>query len=225
VDVIGHQWQWEIRYPEAPDFSSTNVLTVPVGSVVKINLTSTDVIHSFWVPELAGKTDAMPHITNTMWFRADSPRTYRGQCAEFCGLLHSRMWLDVVAIPQETYNQWFASIKPQGTPIAQPPTQGGPELGQALFQRGGGGATPCSVCHSLQPGVQIVGPSLAGVATRAAGREPGKNAHDYLKESIVDPNAFIVPGFSKPSPMPGNFGQVYSDEQIESLVAFLMTQK
>ncbi len=118
---------------------------------------------------------------------------------------------------------------PAEAPAAQeeaaPAAVGDPAKGEKLFNQSTlNGAPGCVTCHSLDPDVTIVGPSLAGVATRAAEREPGKSAEEYLRESIVDPNAYVVEGFPE-GVMPQNFGDVLSEEEINDLVAFLLTLK
>ncbi len=118
---------------------------------------------------------------------------------------------------------------PAEAPAAQeeaaPAAAGDPAKGEELFKQTTlNGAPGCITCHSLDPDVTLVGPSLAGVATRAAEREPGKSAEEYLRESILDPNAYVVEGFPE-GVMPQNFGDVLSEEEINDLVAFLLTLK
>ncbi len=96
IHVIGHQWWWEFDYSDY-GFSTANELHIPVGANVKIELDSVDVIHSFWVPQMAGKTDAIPGHTNHLWLTADTPGTYHGQCVEFCGANHANMRIMAVA--------------------------------------------------------------------------------------------------------------------------------
>lgn len=105
VEVTGHQWRWEVHYPEE-GISTTNELHIPVGQNVNVQLTSADVIHSFWVPELGGKMDALPDGVNTLVLQADQPGEHRTQCAEFCGLEHADMKLLVVAEPEEQFDSW-----------------------------------------------------------------------------------------------------------------------
>ncbi|MFN7134994.1 MAG: cytochrome c oxidase subunit II, partial [Myxococcales bacterium] len=100
VEVIGHQFWWEVRYPDH-DVVTANEIHVPAGEPVQLEVTSADVIHSFWVPALHGKIDMIPGKTNVFWFQADRPGEYRGQCAEFCGQQHALMALLVVAEPAD----------------------------------------------------------------------------------------------------------------------------
>ncbi len=111
VTVIGRQWFWEFEYPEFADadgkpLTSTGTLRIPVEREIGVSLVSPDVIHSFWVPKLAGKQDVVPGRTNQMWFKADVPGTYPGQCAEFCGLQHAKMRFDVIALEEEEFEAW-----------------------------------------------------------------------------------------------------------------------
>ncbi len=107
VEIVGHQWWWEVRYPEE-GITATNELHIPVGRPVAFQLTSADVIHSFWVPALGGKMDLLPDGANTLVLQADEPGTHLSQCAEFCGLEHADMRLTVVAEPAERFGAWVA---------------------------------------------------------------------------------------------------------------------
>ena len=107
IEVVGHQFWWEVRYPDA-GITTTNELHIPVGRRINLQLSSADVIHSFWVPELAGKLDLLPDRTNTLVLQADEPSQHRSRCAEFCGLEHTRMVLTVVAEPEDRFAAWVA---------------------------------------------------------------------------------------------------------------------
>jgi cytochrome c oxidase subunit II len=107
IEVVGHQFWWEVRYPDA-GVTVTNELRLPVGRPVNLQLTSADVIHSFWVPALAGKIDMLPDYTNTLVLEADDPGVHRSRCAEFCGLEHTEMVLTVVAEPEDQFVAWLA---------------------------------------------------------------------------------------------------------------------
>lgn len=137
VEAIGHQWWFEFRYP-GEEIVTANELHVPVGKNVVVKLESQDVIHSFWVPRLFGKVDMVPTRVNELWFRADEPGEFFGQCAEFCGLAHALMRFRVIAEPEEDYNRWVAGMQ---TPPVAP--SGGAVNGQSLF------ASNCSSCHSV----------------------------------------------------------------------------
>ena len=110
IDVTGHEWWWEAHYHSnnpSREFTTANDLVIPVGVPVQVNLRSSDVIHSFWVPRLAGKTDTIPGVTNRTRIEADQPGIYRGQCTEFCGLEHAHMAFFVVAMSQADFNAWW----------------------------------------------------------------------------------------------------------------------
>jgi cytochrome c oxidase subunit II len=107
IEVVGHQFWWEVRYPDA-GVTVTNELHLPVGRPVNLQLTSADVIHSFWVPALAGKLDLLPDHPNTLVLEADQPGVHRSRCAEFCGLEHTKMVLTVVAEPEDRFVSWLA---------------------------------------------------------------------------------------------------------------------
>jgi cytochrome c oxidase subunit 2 len=145
IEAIGHQWWFEFRYP-GEEIITANELRVPVGMNVHVSLKSQDVIHSFWAPQLFGKVDMVPVNENPVWFRADEPGVYFGQCAEFCGLEHALMRFRVIAMPPEDYTAWVAGMQTPPDPLAA----GSPQAaGQALF-----GAN-CSTCHTTngyQPG-------------------------------------------------------------------------
>jgi cytochrome c oxidase subunit II len=107
IEVVGHQFWWEVRYPDR-GVTVTNELHLPVGRPINLQLTSADVIHSFWVPALAGKLDLLPDRTNTLVLEADEAGVHRSRCAEFCGLEHTKMVLTVVAEPEERFASWVA---------------------------------------------------------------------------------------------------------------------
>jgi cytochrome c oxidase subunit 2 len=107
IEVVGHQFWWEVRYPEQ-GVIVRDELHLPVGRRVNLQLASADVIHSFWVPELAGKIDLLPDRTNTLVLEADQPGIHTSRCAEFCGLEHTRMVLTVVAESEDRFDAWVA---------------------------------------------------------------------------------------------------------------------
>ncbi|WP_414476025.1 cytochrome c oxidase subunit II [Microvirga sp. M2] len=171
IDVTGHLYWWDMSYRRADGLSaasSANELRLPVGEPVELFLRANDVIHSFWVPSLAGKTDMIPGRVNRMVIQADRPGIYRGQCAEYCGLQHSLMLLDVVAMPRPEFDTWLAGA---AQPAQEPAT---PQLreGRALFVDLG-----CGTCHAVR-GVSEgrLGPDLTQVGSRriiGAGTLPG----------------------------------------------------
>ncbi len=138
VTVVGHQWWWEFDYPSL-GIVTADEMHIPVGTRVELTLESADVLHSFWVPALAGKEDTVPGHPNTMWFEATQPGTFPGQCAEFCGTSHSDMRLLVIAQSQAQFQQWVQGFQqPDSTPQTPQAQQGA-----QLFQ------TYCATCHVI----------------------------------------------------------------------------
>ena len=171
IDVTGYFWWWEMSYRRAGGgsaVSSANELRLPAGEPVELLLRANDVIHSFWVPNLAGKTDMIPGRVNRMVIQADRPGIFRGQCAEYCGLQHSLMAFDVVVMPRAEFDAWLAGL---AQPVAEPD---GGELrqGRELFVTLG-----CGTCHAVR-GLSEgrLGPDLTQIGARrtiGAGALPG----------------------------------------------------
>jgi cytochrome c oxidase subunit II len=151
IDVVGHQFYWQFDYPNGA--RSINELHVPVNQVVELEVRSGDVVHSWWVPQLGGKIQAIPGKTNHFWFKADREGTYYGQCAEFCGLYHAVMKAQVIVTPQAEYTQYVSKTA-------------GSDLGRTEFQG------VCATCHGLQ-GQGGYGPQLANnpLITQKSGLE------------------------------------------------------
>jgi len=160
LQIVGHRWWWEFDYPDL-GIATANELHVPVGTTVQISLKSVDVIHSFWVPQLSGKTDVIPGQDNTMWLKGDQVGTYLGQCAEFCGTEHALMRFTVIVESQEDFNNWVAN---QQKPAYQPQT----EDEKAGYEEV---TSACAACHSITPGEMnnpdLVGPNLTHLFSRS----------------------------------------------------------
>ncbi len=159
VDVIGQEWWWAAKYPSADparEFTTANQLVIPVGVPVQINLTSRDVIHSFWVPKLGGKMDMIPSRTNVTWLEADAPGEYRGQCSEFCGLQHANMAFDVRAVSEAEFKAWWDHQ-------LEPAPVGANNPGLKTFM------VRCAVCHTIRgtDAGGILGPDLSHFGSRA----------------------------------------------------------
>jgi cytochrome c oxidase subunit 2 len=194
IRVTGNRWWWAVEY-QSPDPSQTvttaNEIHVPVGHTVHFELGSNDVIHSFWVPGLHGKTDMIPgHLTHT-WIVADHAGVWGGQCAEFCGAEHAKMRFTVVAEPQSDFDAWLAA---QRKPAAEP-EDNARRHGRDVFL----GST-CILCHTIRgtTAAGLVGPDLTHVGSRAtigAGSLP--NLRGHLGGWIVDPQR-IKPGVVMP---------------------------
>ena len=242
VDVVGHQWWWEFRYPEY-NLTTANELHVPVGRTVSLHMGSNDVIHSFWVPQFAAKRDVFANRETRLWFKAEVTGEYPGQCAEFCGIQHGRMAYRIRAQTPEEFSAWIAhmqSLKAQPASTAQgdtgmktasqgatvqppSPSQGASTsqgadyaTGEKLFTAKG-----CVACHALyavNAPKGMVGPNLANVGARsyiAAGTL--KNTDENLSHWIRDPQ-----GIKKGVLMP-NLGVTPAEAQ--ALVAFLRAHK
>ncbi len=138
VEAIGHRWWFEFRYPNQ-EVVTANEMHIPVGRPVNVQLASQDVIHSFWVPKLAGKIDMVPLNDNLLWFIAEEPGIYDGQCAEFCGIAHAHMRFRVVAHPEEDFQNWVAGMRTPPEPFEAGSAE---QQGQTLF------ATHCKTCHT-----------------------------------------------------------------------------
>jgi cytochrome c oxidase subunit 2 len=187
IEVIGRQFWWEVHYLDAAGnrlFETANEIHIPVGRTVLVRLLAADVIHSFWVPRLAGKLDMIPGKTNQLRIRADQPGTYRGQCAEFCGLQHAKMAFLVIAEPEAEFRDWARN---QALPAAEP-ADSLAARGREVFLR-----TACQGCHAIRgtpaEGPRI-GPDLTHLATRrtlAAAALP--NTPGHLGGWIADPQA------------------------------------
>jgi cytochrome c oxidase subunit II len=210
IDVVGHQWWWEVRYPQQ-GIVTANDIHVPVGQTVKVRLTTDDVLHSFWVPQLTGKTDMIAGRTNTMTIEADRPGIYRGQCAEFCGLQHAQMIFYVVAQTGADFQAWV------GSETAGPatPTDAEAQMGMQLFQD-----QPCAACHTIRgtSATGTRGPDLSdfgGRLTIGAGALPNSRAN--LGGWIVNSQS-IKPGNLMP-PI-----QLEPDE-LQALIAYLESLK
>jgi cytochrome c oxidase subunit 2 len=194
VRVKAQQWWWQFNYQDANDehaFQSANELHIPVGQDVRLELESIDVIHSLWIPSLAGKLDLIPGRKNVITIRATRPGVYRGQCAEFCGLQHSHMAFVVIAEEEPAYRQWYAA---QAAP-AREPVVAEAAAGKAVFM-----AKPCAACHAIRgtPARGASGPDLTHVASRhTIGAGLLETTRGSLAAWIADPQT-LKPGNNMP---------------------------
>jgi cytochrome c oxidase subunit 2 len=194
IRVTGHQWWWEIQYRDSlpKDWVTTaNEIHIPVGRPVVFELRSTDVIHSFWPPNLSPKRDQIPGNENSLWFQADSVGVFRGLCAEFCGHQHAKMGFVVFAESPSNFARWLARERD----TAATPTDSLTRRGREVFL-----GSSCVMCHAIAgtPAGSRIGPDLthlAGRQTLAAGTLP--NTRSNLTGWIVDPQA-IKPGAKMP---------------------------
>jgi cytochrome c oxidase subunit 2 len=215
LEVTAHQWWWEVHYERTDDprvaFDTANEIHVPVDVPVRVRLTSADVIHSFWVPKLAGKTDTIPGQVNLAWLQANRPGVYRGQCTEFCGLQHAHMALYVIAQKGPAFRAWWGH---QARDADAPPSQQAIR-GQQVFE------TRCALCHTVRglAGSQgNLGPDLTHVMSRrtiAAGTLT--NTPGNLAAWISDAPA-LKPGAAMPK-------ENLDGPQLQDLLAYLKTLK
>ncbi len=211
LDITAHQWWWEVQYDAAePDqaFTTANEIHIPAGQRVLVRLHGGDVIHSFWVPKLTGKTDTIPGQTNLSWIEAARPGRYMGQCTEYCGLQHAHMAFEVIADPPKQFAQWRAH---QLEPAPQPSTPQ-QSRGMALVEY------RCGLCHQIR-GTQagaVTAPDLTHLMSRrtiASGTLP--TGPGTLAEWIEAPQA-LKPGNLMPD-------QHLAPDQLTDVLAYLET--
>jgi cytochrome c oxidase subunit II len=207
IDVTAHRWWWEFQYP-GQGIDTANEVHIPTGQPVLMQVTSDDVIHSFWVPRLQRKVDAVPGRTNDVTLQADADGTYLGECSEYCGLQHAHMRFNVIAESSEAFDTWVADQQR----VAPEPT-GDALQGQQVFL-----GSSCVYCHSITGtnASGTIGPNLTHVASRttlASGTIP--NTPEELAAWIQDPQS-IKPGTQMPA-------TGLTPTQLRQLVAYLET--
>ena len=207
INVVGKQWMWKVQHPNG--VLEINQLHVPVGRKVVVTMTSEDVVHSLSLPAMRVKRDVIPGTYTQLWFEAAHPGSYHLFCTQYCGLDHSRMRGQVIAMRPADYADWLA---------AQHPERSLAEQGAALYDAYG-----CAACHAS--GASARAPSLAGLyGTRVQlkGGAKVRADRDYLRRAILEPNQDVVAGF-KPI-MPSYKGQM-DESQVLALIAYLETLK
>lgn len=213
INVYGHQWWWEVEYPNEEQpyrvVRTANEIHIPIGAVIDIHGTSRDVIHSFWAPNIHGKKDLLPGYWNDLTLQVDKPGTWRGQCAEFCGLQHAHMAFNIVAQSREDFDNWYLEqLKPANEP----------QTPQTIHGREVFLSHPCVMCHTIRGTAAgaTVGPDLTHVASRAtiaAGTLVNNTGN--LTGWIANAQS-IKPGCRMPpNPMPAS--------DLNDLVAYLET--
>lgn len=210
LKVVAHQWWWEFQYPQL-QIVTANELHLPAAKGIKIELQSADVIHSFWAPQLTGKTDLIPGHNNLTSFFDLKPGVYLGQCAEFCGAQHALMRFKVIAEPMDRFSDW---AKNQQAPAAEPTTDLAKAGKQAFL------ASPCIACHTIRGTFAAgkIGPDLTKIATRstiAAGTL--ENNAQNLTRWISNPQA-VKPGNLMPY-LP------LTPAQVQQIVAYMQSLK
>jgi len=209
IVVIGHQWWWEFYYPQSGVLTA-NEVHIPVGKKLLLRLESNDVIHSFWIPELAGKIDVIPGHINHLWLESDSQGLYLGACAEFCGLQHGNMRLRVIAQTHEQFEAW----QKEQLLVPRTPREQDALRGAELFRK-----KACMNCHGIS-GVSAarVGPNLTHISSRQTiGAGVLTNNPRNLKRWLINPQKF-KPGSLMPD-------MKLSDSEAEDIVAYLETLK
>jgi cytochrome c oxidase subunit 2 len=207
VFVVGKQWMWKVQHPEG--VREINELHVPVNRNVKITLGSEDVLHDYYIPAFRVKMDAVPGKLTTMWFRATKPGVYQIFCAEYCGTQHSGMIGHVTVLEEHDYEAWLSGGRSTGTPA---------ENGERLFTDLG-----CVTCHKADTTGR--GPVLAGVFGSPVRLMDGRTVvadENYLRESIMNPQAKVVLGYQ---PIMPTFQGTVSEENLMQLIAYIKALK
>ncbi|HEY7039504.1 MAG TPA: cytochrome c oxidase subunit II [Methylomirabilota bacterium] len=211
VAIVANQWWWEIRYPRL-GIVTANELHVPVSDPARptptvLSLQSADVIHSFWIPQLAGKTDVIPGVTNRTWIDPRTPGTYVGQCAEFCGLQHAGMLLVVTVHPKEDFDRWVAAQQRPADAVADA------REGRDRFA-----SLACINCHTVRGTAAdgVFGPDLTHLMSRVTlGAGVARNTPENLRAWVRDPAA-LKPGALMPA-------MKVPDAQVDQIVSYLVT--
>jgi cytochrome c oxidase subunit 2 len=203
IHVVGKQWMWHIQHPTGQ--REINELHIPTGRAIKLTMATEDVIHSFYIPAFRVKKDVVPGRYTTMWFEATKPGSYHLFCAEYCGAKHSQMTGTIVVMEPLQYQQWLSGGEASETPVA---------AGEKKFQQLG-----CITCHGDKPAAR--GPSLKGLFGNPVQLQSGEVVtvnEDYIRESILRPNAKITAGYG--AIMPTYQGQI-NEAALLQLTAYV----
>lgn len=235
INVLGKQWRWEFEYTNGRKM--VNEVVVPKGKPVKLLMTSSDVLHSFYVPNFRIKQDVIPKAYTTVWFNATQIGENIVYCAEYCGTAHSKMLAIVKVVEPEEYERWqkrweverklgmsVSKVRVAEKSIAQPGIE--EELVVSIAERGNKVfvSKGCTACHSVT-GQVMVGPSLKGIFGIEVDLKDAKRAsrdENYLRESIMDPHVKVVKGFQ---PLMPTYKGTLSDDEINALVAYIKSLK
>ncbi len=211
VEVIGHQFWWEVRYP-THEVVTANEIRIPARRTVEFRVSSADVIHSFWVPKLAGKIDMNPQRVNVVRLEASEPGTYRGQCTEFCGVQHALMAFEVRALPPTDFRRW---LERRRAPPAAPQDPAAVRGQEVFFE------AECAACHAIR-GVHEpaftgrAGPDLTDLADRRTlGALTLRNTRGNLAGWILDPHQFKPGNRMPPTTLDSN--------DLRALLSYLET--
>lgn len=212
IVVRGQKWQWNFEYPNGA--VTVNELHVPVDQPIKLKMSSTDVLHSFFIPVFRVKHDVLPNRYTSVWFEATELGEYDIFCTEYCGTLHSGMLAKVFIKTEGDFNTWL-----QENAMGSLDDLSLPELGEVLYQQ-----QACAACHSLD-GSRVVGPTFQGLYGANRVFEDGSNVvadDNYLRESILNPSARIVQGYQ--NAMPASYTGL-SERELSGLIAFIEAQQ
>ena len=219
IKITGQSWYWTWDYPDGGPsnvFSTAEPLHVPVNTPIKIVLSSTDVLHSFYIPVMRAKMDVLPNRYNVMWFNAEKVGEYPIFCTEYCGTQHSQMSAMVKILPIKVYEKWLTEAGSEDDDLPLD------ELGAKLYTK-----KACITCHTLD-GSALVGPSYLQTS-QMWGQErvfdDGSNAtidDNYIRNSILEPQSQIVAGYQGVMP---TYQGVLNDRELDALIAFLKTLK
>lgn len=210
VKVMARQWSWLFEYENG---AKDTELRVPVGSPVKLILTSQDVIHGFYAPAFRIKQDAVPGMTNYLWFQPTEVGTFDVLCSQYCGLEHAHMLTKIAVLPQEEFKKWYQAKK-------QEVALKGPLIGSKLYQEKG-----CFACHSTD-GTPRVGPSFKGLFGKTervltAGKERSVLVDEaYIRKYILEPNIDVIGGFQPIMPKVS-----LTEDELNALVEFIKSLK
>jgi cytochrome c oxidase subunit II len=210
IQVTAQKWNWTFEYPDGN--RAINELHIPVGKPVKFIMSSQDVIHDFFVPDMRVKHDILPNRYTEIWFTPTVPGKHHAECAEYCGKGHSDMAATIYVDNPKDYEKWLETggVDPN-MPL--------PEMGALLYQTKG-----CSTCHSLD-GTRGTGPSWKGVAGSTQTLSDGTSVladENYIRESILVPGAKVVKGYDNVMPV---FQGLLRDREVNALVAYIKTLK
>jgi cytochrome c oxidase subunit 2 len=208
IEITGKQWWWQVKY-DSPDpsrvFVTANEIHIPAGQPVRLRLIGGDVIHSFWVPQLSGKTDTIPGQINESWLEAKQPGIYRGQCTEYCGVQHAHMGIVLIADTPENFRKWW------NHQLLSPTASDAPGAAEFL--------THCGGCHAVRGTAASgsLGPDLSHLMTRTTVAAFLPNSRPTLARWIADPQS-LKPGSLMPTPE-------ITAHQHDQIVAYLETLK
>jgi len=209
IAVEAQKWNWTFTYKSGRN--SSGEFYVPVDQDVKLVMTSRDVLHSFYVPAFRNKQDVVPGRYTSYWFRAHTVGDYQVFCTEYCGDKHSGMLAKVHVVPREQYDEWLANDPYKGLSMA--------DIGQKVYQ------ARCVACHQLSD-AKAVGPGWKGLFGRQEVMVGGQQIvadENYIRESILNPNAKIVQGY--PSGIMPTFAGQLNEQELMGVIEFIKTVK